>query len=154
MRLRQLLKIKNINQKDLAKKLGLGEPMLSKFSNYLCLPVPGTMKQICKELNCDVLDIYDKEEIEFIAHKKKRTAEQMDCYRLTVNINKNFRKYFEKENLKKLGYDSLKEAVHKLLVTPLMDMSIKRTINEVNEKLRKEKVELDAGTPNPTNVVS
>lgn len=148
MKLKYLLRLKNINQKELAIKTGLSEPLISKFNNYVCLPTPKDMKTICKTLKCDVLDIYEKDEIQFIKPKKKRTANEMDCYKLTVKLNKNFRWLFEEQTLRSLGFNSLQHLIQVLVCDELRKMIIK----QANEKFAKEK-ELDAGTPN-SNVVS
>ena len=63
MKLRELLQQKGIRQQELAKSVGLDEPMISKFMNYKCLPIPPDMKLICEFLNCAITDIYLENEI-------------------------------------------------------------------------------------------
>lgn len=154
LKLRVLLKLKGISQKELSELAGLSEPLLSKFNNYVCLPIPKDLDAMCKILNCDALDIYDKDEIQLIKPKPRRTKEEMDCYRLTVPIDKSFRWIFERYNLNRLGFESVKDVVNKLLVSKLHDMSIKKTISEYNEFKAKKKAELDENTTNSTKVVS
>ena len=155
MKLRHYLRLKNIQQKELARQTQLSESLVSKFNNYVCLPVPQDMKKICDALNCDVLDLYDKDEILFVKPKPRRKKQEMDCYRLTVTLHSMFRKYFEIENLRSLGFKSLHDCIQKLAVLPLMDMTLKKTFQEVNEKRSEnKKAESDAGTSNPTNAVS
>lgn len=57
-----------IMQKDLLEGVRrvdarVDKSLLSKMVNDICLPTPRTLGAICKTLSCDVLDIYDKEEI-------------------------------------------------------------------------------------------
>ncbi len=64
MRLREIRKAKGRQQKELAKKIGTDEPMMSKFENYKCLPIPTMMKKLLKELGCSrVEEIYEPHEI-------------------------------------------------------------------------------------------
>lgn len=63
MHLRELRIRKARQQKELALKIGTDEPMMSKFENYKCLPIPTMMKAICKELDCKIEDIYEPHEI-------------------------------------------------------------------------------------------
>ena len=52
MRLREIRKAKGRQQKELAEKIGTDEPMMSKFENYKCLPIPSMMRKLLKELGC------------------------------------------------------------------------------------------------------
>lgn len=150
MKFRTFLKLKRCEQKELAKRTGLNEPLISNFTRYKCLPTPKDLDKICKALDCEILDLYDKDEILFIKPKKKRTKEQMDCYKLTVTLSPMFRDYFDIKNLERLGFTSVKDCVMKMVAKPLMTMSIKRVINEVNKK----RSELVGETTNSDKVVS
>jgi len=68
---------KGRQQKELAKAIGTDEPMMSKFENYKCLPIPPMMKALCDELGCEVGDIYEPHEI-FLTSPK-----------VTVKVSKN-----------------------------------------------------------------
>lgn len=57
MQLRAMRIRKGRQQKELAKAIGTDEPMMSKFENYKCLPIPPMMKALCDELGCEVGDI-------------------------------------------------------------------------------------------------
>ena len=52
MRLREIRKAKGRQQKELAEKIGTDEPMMSKFENYKCPPIPSMMRKLLKELGC------------------------------------------------------------------------------------------------------
>ena len=57
MQLRAMRIRKGKQQKELAKAIGTDEPMMSKFENYKCLPIPPMMTALCRELGCEVEDI-------------------------------------------------------------------------------------------------
>ncbi len=62
MRLREIRKAKGRQQKELAEKIGTDEPMMSKFENYKCLPIPSMMRKLLKELGCsrvEEIDVFD-----------------------------------------------------------------------------------------------
>lgn len=64
MRLREIRKAKGRQQKELAEKIGTDEPMMSKFENYKCLPIPSMMRKLLKELGCSrVEEIYEPHEV-------------------------------------------------------------------------------------------
>ena len=109
MHLRELRIRKKFQQKELASKVGTDEPMMSKFENYKCLPIPSMTKAICEELGCNVEDIYEPHEIYINAtvgkvkeHKKKKP----NCYHLTVNLPPEAREFFKKA-LKKCGFKDI-----------------------------------------------
>ena len=109
MHLRELRIRKKLQQKELASKVGTDEPMMSKFENYKCLPIPSMTKAICEELGCNVEDIYEPHEIYINAtvgkvkeHKKKKP----NCYHLTVNLPPEAREFFKKA-LKKCGFKDI-----------------------------------------------
>lgn len=177
MKLKYLLRLKNINQKELAIKTGLSEPLISKFNNYVCLPTPKDMKTICKTLKCDVLDIYEKDEIQFVKPKKKRKASELDFYRLTVTLPGHYRKIFSQEMLHYIGYGNLECLMYKVAERILHARDMKKAgcyteaqyidyleEQEESEEVKEKKAwlnimenaikkESDAVTPN-SNVVS
>ena len=71
MRLKQLRIAKGRQQKELAKKIGTDEPMMSKFENYKCLPTPPMMNLLVEELGCSVDDIYEPHEVYYQNGKPK-----------------------------------------------------------------------------------
>lgn len=126
MNLHLMLSQSNKSQKKLADELHIGEPMISKFKNYVCLPTPTDMKKICEALNCNVLDIYNKQEITFI-EQKKRKSNEIGFYRLTVTLPYEYRQYFDKKLIRKLGYSDLQDLIEKLVI----------------EKIKKKKAKLE-----------
>ena len=118
MQLKTQIALKNVSAKDFASRVGESESMMSRYCNYKCLPIPATMDKICKELNCNVTDIYQKEEIMFLKNKK-RTHDNLDCYKLTVKLPVEYHQYFNSEFLKQCGYYSLKELVDRRIMPHL-----------------------------------
>ena len=115
MRLREIRKAKGRQQKELAEKIGTDEPMMSKFENYKCLPIPTMMKKLLKELGCSrVEEIYEPHEIYLqlasvnatLTKKKKES----DIYKLTATLPKEAKALFDKA-LKPLGYRSITDWV-------------------------------------------
>ena len=67
-RYKKIMLDNGIMQKDLLEGVRrvdgrADKSLLSKMVNDICLPTPTTLTAICKTLSCNVLDIYDKEEI-------------------------------------------------------------------------------------------
>ena len=46
--------------------------LLSKIVNDICLPTPKVLDCICNVAKCDVLDIYDKQEINLLQKSNKK----------------------------------------------------------------------------------
>ena len=115
MRLKEVLEEKHKKAKVLAQEIGTDEPMISKFANYKCLPIPVQMEKICESLDCQISDIYKDEEIYYKqAHKKQtkkatNTAVLLDFYNLCVRLPRDACKWLARENLKKLGYKDLSD---------------------------------------------
>lgn len=109
MQLREIRIRRGMQQKELAKAIGTDEPMMSKFENYKCLPIPSMMKALCEELDCEVDDIYEPHEIFLskvtvkVSKDKKRKKE---CYHLTVDLPPEARKFFN-EALQKCGFKNI-----------------------------------------------
>ena len=116
MNLQTIRQQKNIEQADLAKRVGTNAPMMSNFEHYKCLPVPNMLKQMCEILQCSVSDIYASEELyitsistkNLIANKVNNVKE---FYKLTVSLPDAMRKLMTSENLMKCGYHSLKDFI-------------------------------------------
>ena len=107
MQLRAMRIRKGRQQKELAKAIGTDEPMMSKFENYKCLPIPPMMKALCDELGCEVGDIYEPHEIFLTSPKvtvkvSKGSKKKKEFYHLTVNLPPEAREFF-KEALGKCG---------------------------------------------------
>ncbi len=113
MLLKELLLKNNIQQKQLAVYLGIDKEHISKIANYKCLPTPEQAKRICEFLNCNILDIYNKKEIDLILGTRKASRNQDSglYYRLSVRLNKCSCNCLKQENLNKLGFKTLKEWV-------------------------------------------
>lgn len=115
MRLGEIRKAKGIGQRELAEKIGTDEPMMSKFENYKCLPIPAMMKLLLKALGCNrVEEIYEPYEVYLqlanvnaaVTTEKKESG----VYKLTATLPKEAKELFD-EALKPLGYRSITDWV-------------------------------------------
>lgn len=112
MKLKEIREIKNITAIELAKAVGTDKYMISKYENMVCLPTPEVMRRICKFLQCNILDIWEKEEI-YIMPSNLRFNEQNEFnranyYNFGVRLPKSSCNTLKRENLIKLGYTSKK----------------------------------------------
>lgn len=101
-----------ISQVDLAKAIGKDVPMLSKFENYVCLPTPEDAKRIVKALKCTtILELYNEKDITFLpkAKSKGNKEEELNTYKLTAELPREAVNWLTKENLKLLGFNTVKE---------------------------------------------
>lgn len=112
MKLKAIREMKNITAIELAKAVGTDKYMISKYENMVCLPTPEVMRRICKFLQCNILDIWEKEEI-YIMPSNLRFNEQNEFnranyYNFGVRLPKSSCNTLKRENLIKLGYTSKK----------------------------------------------
>ena len=138
-KLRQVRIAKGRQQKELAQKIGTDEPMMSRFENFKCLPIPSMLARLTEELNCTIDDIYEPHEIylqgvtaKVSAPKAKKNTE---VYHLTVNLPPEAREFF-KTALKKCGYKD---------ITDWANRCFERTRRQYEEILAKEKDSARAG---------
>lgn len=115
MRLREIRRAKCRQQKELAERIGTDEPMLSKFENYKCLPIPSMMKKLLEELGCSrVEEIYEPHEIYLqlanISATAPKEKKESEMYKLTAILPKGAKEIFDKA-LKPLGYRSITDWV-------------------------------------------
>ena len=113
MLLKEILNNKNMEQQELADKTNIDKWQISKITNYKCLPTPEQAYKICCALECNILDIYNKSEIDLINGVKKASRNNDDnlYYRLSVRLNKASCNCLKLENIKLLGYKTQKEWV-------------------------------------------
>lgn len=113
MLLKEILKNKNMLQYDLANYIGIDKVQMSEIVNYKCLPTPQQAERICEILDCNILDIYNKSEIDLINGVKKASRNKTDnlYYRLSVRLNKSGCNCLKLENIQLLGYKTIKEWV-------------------------------------------
>jgi transcriptional regulator with XRE-family HTH domain len=108
---------RKLEQQDLASRVGTNAPMMSNFERYKCLPIPVMLKEICKQLDCSVDDLYERGEIYIdgrAAGKKPFGAEvrqEPSVYKLSVRLPDEARAVLTQANLEKCGYHSLKDFV-------------------------------------------
>lgn len=129
-KLKEQLKAKRIKQKELGKMVGYDESEMSKIVGNRVLPTPQKMTAICKALDCEVLEIYDRLEIDLLPKVPSREkVRNSRGYNLCVFIPEAYR-YILPEALSAAGhktfYDWLKPY-------------IEQTVSEYQEKRRREK---------------
>ncbi len=105
MQLQEQIIKSGMTAKDFAKRIGTDSPMVSKFNNYKCLPIPTMMKVMCEVLDCDIKDIYADIEL-YYTKSKSKASKKTDKYKLTVNLPKGAKEFF-KTALKKCGYKDI-----------------------------------------------
>ena len=132
-KLRAIRIAKGRQQKELAQKIGTDEPMMSRFENFKCLPIPSMLSRLTEELGCTVDDIYEPHEIYLQGVTVKASApkakKNTEVYHLTVNLPPEAREFF-KTALKKLGYKD---------ITDWANRCFERTRRQYEELLAKEK---------------
>lgn len=132
-KLRAIRIAKGRQQKELAQKIGTDEPMMSRFENFKCLPIPSMLSKLTEELGCTVDDIYEPHEIYLQGVTVKASApkakKDTEVYHLTVNLPPEAREFF-KTALKKLGYKD---------ITDWANRCFERTRRQYEELLAKEK---------------
>ena len=142
MRLREIRKAKGRQQKELAEKIGTDEPMMSKFENYKCLPIPSMMRKLLKELGCSrVEEIYEPHEVYLqlasinatVAKEKKES----DIYKLTATLPKGAKAIFDKA-LKPLGSRSITDWVTTARLKVCKTARVFR-IRQVRKRILKQK---------------
>ena len=101
MKLHEMRLQRNLQQKDLAILVDTDEPMISRFENYKCLPIPPMMSAILSALDCDLSDIYENKEITY--KRKQREPAELNCYKLTVRLPKEAKEFLNLA-LRKCGY--------------------------------------------------
>ena len=115
MNLQEVRRLKNIEQADLAQKVGTNAPMMSNFEHYKCLPVPQMLKKMCEILQCEISDIYSNEEIYINKASSNnliaKIRKEKEVYKLTVSLPDAMRKLLTPDNLMKCGYHSLKDFI-------------------------------------------
>ena len=115
MKLRELRIHKGLKQDEFARLVGISNMCMCLIENYKCLPIPETMEEMCKVLDCDVNKIYEPHEIalQVVKTKQKRNekSNKSGMYHLTVNLPNRARKFF-KNNLGKLGFKNITEWVN------------------------------------------
>ena len=132
-KLRAIRIAKGRQQKELAQKIGTDEPMMSRFENFKCLPIPSMLSRLTEELGCTIDDIYEPHEIYLQGVTVKASApkakKNTEVYHLTVNLPPEAREFF-KTALKKLGYKD---------ITDWANRCFERTRRQYEELLAKEK---------------
>ncbi len=136
---KNLMISKGIMQKELLDNVRridqrVDKSLLSKIVNDICLPTPKVLDCICNVAKCDVLDIYDKQEINLLQKSNKNSALNApnivatarkdrgglshgdNVYNLTVEIRRDIaERVLNKNALRKLGYLSKMDCVQQFI---------------------------------------
>ena len=99
---------RGIQQKELARMIGVDEPTLSKLENYKFLPTPEMLARILQILDCGIKDVYSASELRFRDNERaeKRERRYADCYKLTVRLPQTAKNDLQVA-LAALGYSSI-----------------------------------------------
>jgi hypothetical protein len=101
------------------------KPLLSKFVNNVCLPTPPQLDAICGALNCTVVELYDRSEVDLLKdappeavkkrnRSKRNAARESKIYNLTVELDREVaERVLNPEALKQLGYNDKSDFVRK-----------------------------------------
>lgn len=112
MKLKAIREMKNITAVELAKAVGTDKYMISKYENMVCLPTPEVMRRICNFLQCNILDVWEKEEIYImpsnLRFNERNEFNRVNYYNFGVRLPKSSCNTLKRENLIKLGYTSKK----------------------------------------------
>lgn len=145
MRMREVRQAKNVKAKELADAIETDEPMISKFENYKCLPVPKQLERICDYLQCTIEQIYKDEEI-YIKKTKQETKERKeDCYKITIRLPEEARATL-KTILKKCGYKDITYWIYRCYERLLKQYEIITKKDQSNARTSKGQV---GGINNP-----
>lgn len=129
---KQRLEERRITKRQLANELKnqnehFDRMLVEKFIDYECLPTPSTASDLCKILNCDILDLYGVDELDIITNLTRKRRPSIrgirdnkshgeNVYNLTVEIDRKLAwQLFSKKALKALGYHTRSEMVRDLL---------------------------------------
>ena len=106
MKMKEIRQARQVKAKELADAIETDEPMISKFENYKCLPVPKQLERICDYLQCTIEQIYKDEEIYIKKSKQKTEERKEDCYKITIRLPEEARVTL-KTTLKRCGYKDI-----------------------------------------------
>ena len=95
-RIREIRKEKGFTQEQIAEKIGIEPPNISKLENGAHFPLPENIEKLAKALNVDIKDLFDfghfdektllaKKIKEFIANADKKDIEFL--YKTTINLS-------------------------------------------------------------------
>ena len=119
MSLREIRIARGLTQQQVADILNVDRPLINKFENNVCLPTPSVVNKLCELYKCKVKDLFNSEEINFknikCAHGQnvvctlKNSQNRVNTYNYQVRLKKGEFPLFEKNELKKRGFNSHKQ---------------------------------------------
>lgn len=115
MKLDELLRARGLKRVDAAKATGYDKPMISRLTTGYCLPNTQKLATLCELLDCGVLDLYERGEVDLlkcgrkgsgnaVATREKRNAST--CWKFTVRVPNSLREQFTDKVIRAAGYPS------------------------------------------------
>lgn len=99
--------------------------MISKFSNYVCLPTPQVATALCNALSCNMTELYQKDEITFPRKEGRKVSTPTGYTNIHIQITiEQKNRILTKENLELLGYKTQTDMFRDMLNN--IDSRIKR----------------------------
>ena len=128
-----------LTQPQLAEVINKDVPLISKFENFVCLPIPEDATKIAKKLKCTtILELYDEKDLTFIEKiinkKSKRDPKDLLVYRLTADLPREATNWLTKDNMKLLGYRSITDWVNKSYIKLIKRIQKKKNKENLYEK--------------------
>lgn len=116
MKMQELREQAGLKQTHVAERAGIDAPTLSKIEKGRILPTPLILRRICETLYQDLLDIYEKHEIDLIGcmgnnNPIRDTSKSSKAFVPKVQFKRNETacKCLKRDKLKQLGYASAQE---------------------------------------------
>lgn len=121
-RIKEFRERAKITQLELAKSLKTTRPIVSYFEHYECLPTPEQLHNLLNILNCNINDLYQKNEITYkdnrniqCIHAKTECIQtvgvnsRVNTYNFCVRVHRDDFPLLTKNTLAECGYNSLRE---------------------------------------------
>ena len=135
---KQILLEKKMTQKELAVATRAVDPrvdesMISKFSNYVCLPTPKVATVLCESLSCNMTELYQKDEITFPKKENGKASTPTGYTNIHIQITiEQKNRILTKETLHLLGYKNQTDLFRDMLNN--IDSRIKRLKEKSSKK--------------------
>ena len=78
MKLDELLKARGLKRVDAAKATGYDKPMISRLTTGHCLPSAQKLTTLCELLDCGVLGLYERGEVDLLKCGRKGSDNAVD----------------------------------------------------------------------------
>ncbi len=172
MNLKKLRVKFNLKQWQLARKVfnkdddkRTAEILISYIERHKCLPTKETLKRLCEVLECDVLDIFDYNEIDLVSDINTQKTETISAsiqgdvikpnaikrdnrgiYHLSVRLNREVLEVLNKSVLNSFGYADITDFINRC-VKHLMKRYKKRVAQSAGTQMNDKS---NSALTNPT----